>query len=350
VDSGPVPSEKSPVRNIFVVPGSHEAPSGGNIYNLCLVDSLKKKGVNVESETPARAAVSRHPEEKRTYWVDTLCIGYIDELLSIKEKYEDVFLIIHHLQSLEPGLSREERIRECAKEKKVFDAVSGFLVTSPFTREVLRQRGVSAKPVFVVPPAPSIFPSSKKKAIREFSGLMVANLIPRKGILEFLEAMGRRVTRKDDFRIRIAGRFDIDLEYSRRCLDAVQRNPILSASVIFSGPLPLNRMKREYENANVFISASKMETYGMALQEAREFGLPILTLEAGYAGVHVDPGRNGWLCKSIGELSDACLSFIREPERLCRLREKIRIPSGRTRYSWDDAADRFIDQYREYRG
>ncbi len=96
--------------------------------------------------------------------------------------------------------------------------MTGFLVTSPFTKDVLVRRKLVSKPILVVPPALCLSPSGKKTEAAGFRGLMVSNLIRRKGILEFLEEPGRRLLRGDRFGIKVAGRFDIEPCYAEACL------------------------------------------------------------------------------------------------------------------------------------
>jgi glycosyltransferase involved in cell wall biosynthesis len=337
-------------KNIFVIPDNFTLPSGGNIYNRLLVEALKRVGFEVTSLPFAEARKRFQSLEKYIYWVDTLCVGFIDDVFKIRRSNEDIYLIVHHLKSLEPDLKGEAYEIEMAREQDVFDKVSGLLVTSPFTREVLHKRGLSEKPVIVVPPALSLFPSRNRKTVKGFVAILVANLIPRKGVLEFLEVLGKRVTEEDSFQLRIVGGFDIDPEYSQCCLSIVERNPLFKNSVTFSGPLSSARLKRAYESSSVFISSSNMETYGMAIQEARAFGLPILALEAGFVKAHIDPGKNGHVYESIDELCDACLVFMREPDRLNQLQEGSRISSDANPYTWDNAAQRFLEQIKEIAG
>jgi glycosyltransferase involved in cell wall biosynthesis len=64
-----------------------------------------------------------------------------------------------------------------------------------------------------------------------------------------------------------------------------------------------------------------METYGMALAEARTLGLPILAHAGGNVGAHVTSGAGGELVASHEELAAAFLSLCRDPhEHHARLR------------------------------
>jgi glycosyltransferase involved in cell wall biosynthesis len=91
-----------------------------------------------------------------------------------------------------------------------------------------------------------------------------------------------------------------------------------------------------------------METYGMAIQEANAFGLPILALDTGFVKTHISPGVNGFLYKSMQDLVMACLAFIRDSRDLNRLRNKNPKTDKEVMYTWEDAAKTFIDQYSEW--
>jgi glycosyltransferase involved in cell wall biosynthesis len=336
------------IKNVFVIPENHKLPSGGNLYNRFLIKTLKKRGIVFQILGIGQAQANIRSEQKCNYWVDTLCLEFIDHAVKLKIPDVAIFLIVHHLRSLEPDLDKAESTRERSKEQKILEAVTGFLVTSPFTKRVLQKRGLSEKPIFVVPPALCLSASKPKKKVLGFHGLMVSNLIPRKGILEFLEELDGIITENDDFQIKICGRFDIDPLYSRRCLDEIERKPLLRRSIKFLGPLSLARLRRIYESSSVFISSSNMETYGMAIQEANAFGLPILALDTGFVKTHISPGVNGFLYKSMQDLVMACLAFIRDSRDLNRLRNKNPKTDKEVMYTWEDAAKTFIDQYSEW--
>ena len=72
----------------------------------------------------------------------------------------------------------------------------------------------------------------------------------------------------------------------------------------FPGSLSREELVRKYREAALYLSSSEMETFGMALQEARAFGLPILALEGGYVSRHISVGENGYLFKNIPGLAE----------------------------------------------
>ncbi|MEW5900793.1 MAG: glycosyltransferase [Acidobacteriota bacterium] len=329
---------------IFVVPESHAQPCGGNLYNQLLLQALKKKGLRIQALSVGRALSGMKKAPVRSCWVDSLCLNELGHFLKLQGKEQKIYAVIHDLPSFEPGLSPSERRRREARENELLGRVSGFLVTSPWTRSVLAKRHLGRKPILVVPPAPAVLPSRPHRVGREFAGLMISNLIRRKGVLEFLDCLGRQVKKSDLFTLVIAGRSDIEPDYARRCLNLMVKHPCLKDKVKFLGALRPAQVKRCYESSSVFISSSRLETFGMAIQEARAFGLPVLALEAGYVRHHFSPLRRGLLFRSIPALARACAGYIRNPHGLEALNKTARLSIPRGTYTWEDAAQLFLDQ------
>lgn len=118
----------------------------------------------------------------------------------------------------------------------------------------------------------------------------------------------------------------------------------------FSGPVSPDAMRAVYERNNVFISAASMETYGMALHEARTFGLLILALDAGNVPSHVPSERHGRLYASVPDLARSCLELIRDQVRLDRLLRGAFEHRLDQHYTWEDAAARLLDQIAAWTG
>jgi glycosyltransferase involved in cell wall biosynthesis len=329
---------------IFVVPESHAEPSGGNIYNRSLLKALRKKRIRVTALTAERALAVMRKKSVGSWWVDSLCLDKLKLFLDLQGARRRVYAIIHDLPSLDPGLSAAERRLREAGESKLLRGASGFLVTSAWTRSVLRKRGLGAKPILVVPPAAAVSPRGPHSVVRGFVGLMVNNLIRRKGVLEFLTCLCQELAETDVFTLSIAGRSDIETDYAGRCLALMGGHPVLKGKTKFLGPLRPAEMKRRYERSSVFISASETETFGMAVREARLFGLPVLALDARYVRDHFPPDHSGTLFRSIPALAKACASLIRNPGSLETLARRARFLAPPKTYDWEDAARLFLDQ------
>lgn len=87
-----------------------------------------------------------------------------------------------------------------------------------------------------------------------------------------------------------------------------------------------------------------METFGMALQEANAYGLPLLALEGGNAREHVAAGYGSSVSSPL-QLVDALLGLVRRPDRLRSwLIQAAGLPRPGT-YTWGDAARELVGAF-----
>lgn len=334
--------------NIFVLPEDHGYPSGGNLYNHFLLEALRKEGFSFKVMNLEFAFRHSRRNKAATYWIDSL---YFDRLADLRRKIDPqhhIFLVIHHIPSLYPHLNRENAAKLRKHEQAIFDAVTGFLVTSPFTRKVLEKRKILDKPIFIVPPALCLSPPIRRRKKQGFKGLIVSNIIQGKGILEFLESLAQIITPSDLFDIQIAGRLDIDPEYAKACLELMEKKPEMKQSVHFLGPLDKDKLRELYEKSTLFLSPSKMETYGMAIREALAFGLPVFAYAAEYSRKLINPGKNGCLFPYLDELAQGCVKMIRQPDKLAKLNLNSFQNRLVTKYTWKQASRLFLQQFKHW--
>jgi len=176
-------------------------------------------------------------------------------------------------------------------------------------------------------------------ATREHACVMVCNVTENKGVLPFLRALSQRASARDDFALRVAGRLDLEPEYAARCRALVAESPWLSAHLHWLSGLAPDAVMTELARAGVFASASRMESYGMALAEARASGTPIIACSGGHVACHVHAAHGGELVADEATLADALLRLMRAPDELAR-RQQLSA-ANRLRRSWADAAREF---------
>ena len=322
---------------VFALPAQSDEVSGGNLYNEHLLRALGR----VRPVTGTTVAACRLRIEHGLpgcYFVDSLDL---QSLVSFPEPRpgQSLGLVVHHLPSLEPGIDPADPA--LALEASALSRCDLFLATSPFTAQRLRERGFDEHRILTVLPAPPTGAGALPRPAPPFVFAVVGNLIPRKGVLPLLECLADQLQDTDQFQLELAGRTDVAPAYARACLERAQ-TPRLRAIVRYLGAVPHAHIGAGYRRAAAFVSASSMETFGMALQEARAYGLPILALDGGYVREHFTPGHNGFLFDSVGALAGQLLAFVREPARLYSLfdeAQRSRLASG---YTWDSAAEQLL--------
>lgn len=91
----------------------------------------------------------------------------------------------------------------------------------------------------------------------------------------------------------------------------------LVGQVIFTDMVPYSQMKRFYNFADFFITASKTEVHPLVLLEAMAAGLPIVAVDAIGTSDIVQPGHTGYIVRDdITEFADKILYLLKNPTRL----------------------------------
>jgi len=103
-------------------------------------------------------------------------------------------------------------------------------------------------------------------------------------------------------------------------LEKLQRLSVklgLLGQVIFTGMVPYTQIKRFYNFADFFITASKTEVHPLVLLEAMAAGLPIIAVDAIGTSDIVQPGHTGYIVRDdINEFSEKILYLLKNPTRL----------------------------------
>jgi glycosyltransferase involved in cell wall biosynthesis len=329
----------------FVLPEEKDKISGGNIYNRYFIQAVQRQYQPVYSIHFDEYQVAIEENREGMYWVDSLLLDRMQPILKMQAPNTQSGFILHLLHSLFPPANHtSDEIFEI-HEKEILQYFKAFLVTSKFSKDYLLKRGFTDDPIMVVPPALCLKSLQKRQEIQGIQALIVSNIIPMKGILEFLKSLKKRAGKmvNHPFRLQIVGRTDMNEEYARHCMDMVSQSPLLQKIVNFTGPVPHQKMHTYYYSSNLFISPSAMETYGMALQEAKAFQLPILARKGGFIPYHIEQGKNGYMFSSVDALAEYILYLLDEPEAFTRLQTSAR-QYGETLedYTWDDAASIFL--------
>jgi glycosyltransferase involved in cell wall biosynthesis len=332
------------LRLTFLLPRGSDEITGGNIYNDQLIRALRAEGpVTVLSIDEARRELGRR--EAGFYFVDTLNLREILALPTPVPGQQQV-LLVHHLPSLEPGLPPADP--SLGTEAAALARCRAFVATSPFTARLLASRGFSAERILTLTPAAptpaTTIAAPPRRYMPPLRALMVGNMIPRKGVLPLLEALAPRLAERDDFTLEMVGRTDSDPAYAGACAALIATDARLRGHVQLRGPVPHAHTSEHYAAASLFVSAAEMETYGMALAEARAHRLPILALDRGHVASHLADGHPGRLLPTHSALADALLELARAPLQMAALFAEAQQRPVVTGDGWPDRARQLRDQ------
>jgi glycosyltransferase involved in cell wall biosynthesis len=328
----------------FIVPDLDGPVTGGTLYNRCLIAALRRRGHACRCAPIDRAAALVGRARKGDwFWVDSLHLDAVPKLAAAAGPGTGIGLLLHYLPSLVSESCGPGQPLARPAEAICLRAADAFLVPSPFMREVVERSLDRERPVLQVRPGtlarwPAIPPEPPVRAV------VVANLVPGKRVAELLRALARCARDSDSFRLRVIGGRDFDPAYARECYKLAAERP-LRGRVELLGALSPAATLREMAKGNLLLSASCMESYGMALAEARVLGLPIQATVGGHVARLVEASAGGELFDDPRSLAEGCLALARNPARHRRQIALAQIDAWPAR-SWSEAADELVAQAR----
>jgi glycosyltransferase involved in cell wall biosynthesis/predicted metal-dependent phosphoesterase TrpH len=123
----------------------------------------------------------------------------------------------------------------------------------------------------------------------------------------------------------------------------------LGAHATFLGWLEGDALADAYASADVFLFASRTDTFGQVLLEAQASGLPVVAVAEGGPCSIVEDGVTGRLCAPDAQaLADAVVALAADPEQRVRLATAARAAVAER--TWDRALERLAAGYRRALG
>ena len=224
-----------------------------------------------------------------------------------------------------------------------------LMVASETLADDLKERGYAPERIRVVAPgrdpARASGPPPDLRAGRRAAFLCVANWIPRKGILDVLDALARLPV--DAATLHLVGDDRADRRYADRVRGRL-RDPALADRVVVHGPRPAGEVAAMYVAADVFVLPSTKEPYGTVLGEALAAGLPLVGWDAGNLPHLVADGREG-VVVPVGDLDGlaSALARLAEDDDYREALARAARRRGATLPTWDDTARAFYGSLRE---
>jgi glycosyltransferase involved in cell wall biosynthesis len=326
----------------FIVPNLDGPISGGTLYNRLLMAGLKEIGCDCELLPVDRARTElARAEGTDSYWIDSLYLDQLPELAFVSKPGTRLGLIVHYLPTL---LSHGEDIGPgdlTPPEATALRTATMFAVPSPWMRGIVHRLVDPDCPILLVEPGRPSFPSSPVLG-PPVRAVMVANLVEGKGVDRFLVSLAEQMHESDGLHISIVGGEAHEPAYAKRCY-SLARNPRVSGRVRFLGELSNEQTLRVMATSNLLLSCSSMESFGMALMEARVMGLPILAERGGHVAAIVGRNSGGELFANAAGLVGRLLLISRDH---AEHRRRIALARAQrwTARPWSDAASEFVSQ------
>jgi glycosyltransferase involved in cell wall biosynthesis len=284
----------------FAVPGDLSAPTGGYGYDRQVLRALPDLvHLPLPDGFPFPSEANLHVTADRLAAVPPGSVLLIDGLAlgalpgwCLDRVRAPVVALVHHPLFLETGLSNAVSDSLRQSEQKALSRAAHVVVTSAETsRFVLQAFGVPADRLSVAEPG-------TEPAERAVGGgmpprlLAVGSVLPRKGYSVLVTALGGLANLP--WTLTIAGALDRDT-VAVADLRAAIAGFGLAGRITLAGAVDAAALSRLYAGADIFVSASFYEGYGMAVAEAMARGLPLVAA-AGGALAETIPAGAALLC------------------------------------------------------
>jgi glycosyltransferase involved in cell wall biosynthesis len=268
----------------FAIPGDLGAPTGGYEYARRVIAEWRAGGRAVEvlrlpdgfpfpsdAELHDTAALLRGTTG--SLLIDGLAYGALPEAVAAELGPRSTVLV-HHPLCDERGMSADIAATLEASERAALAHAARVVVSSPSTARDLATR-------FGVPGAVVAIPGTDSAPAAPLDGdppriLAVGTLTPRKGYGILIEALHR--CRDIPWACTIVGATDRDPGEAARIGSLIESNGLADRVTLIG---TATEMSAVYPAADLFVSPSLHEGYGMAVVEAMAHGLPVLTTDAG---------------------------------------------------------------------
>jgi glycosyltransferase involved in cell wall biosynthesis len=334
----------------FAIPGNIDLPTGGYGYDRRLLALLGNHGIAVRhialpgsfpapgvDDLAITARVLRECDPGAVLIVDGLAYGATPAAL-IETVRCPILALVHHPLCLEAGLAEARAAELRASETAALARAAHVVVTSPTTAATLAADfGVPRARITVAPPGTEPVP----RAIGTRAGrgplqlLAVGSVVPRKGYDMLVRALVP--LRQRGWRLTIVGPIDRDSD-AVAVLRAAIVETGLEDRIAIAGPASAEALARHYAGADLLISASLYEGYGMVLTEALAHGLPIVCTTGGAAAETVpDPAAIKVAPGDIAALT-AAIARILDDAGLRRHLGDAAWAAAQTLPRWDDTA------------
>ena len=288
---------------VLVVPGRIDARTGGSIYDRRIVEGLRNRGwfvdvLELDASFPYATTASVEQADRalaavRTETIailDGLALGAMPDLIEREASRLRIVALVHLPLAATVGLDPDTAARFEQAERRALLVAERVVVTGHATLPLIARYELTADRVVVVEPGTDIAPVARGSGDHRAAGgpdadpprslelLSVATVHRGKGHDMLLTALA--AVPCQTWRLTCAGSLTRD-PATVEAVRAMTTTLGLEDRVSFVGDLDGPALAACYHAADVFVLATRQETYGMAVAEALACGLPVVSTMTG---------------------------------------------------------------------
>ncbi|GAB4072037.1 glycosyltransferase family 4 protein [Ancylobacter sonchi] len=282
----------------FAIPGDIDLATGGYGYDRRVIAECGRAGCTVTHLAlpdtfpfPSPEDLARSEERLKALpagqplLIDGLAMGALPASL-LRGLDRPIAALVHHPLALETGLDNGQQARLMTSERAALSIASVVIVTSPATARLLeRDLGIGRDRIVVAVPGNDPCPRARGTGA-PMRLLSVGAVIPRKAHGILVDALARLAAL--DWSCRIVGSTDRDADEVHALRRRIETHG-LEGRITLTGAVSEGALALEFDAADLFVSASLFEGYGMSLTEALARGLPIVATRTGAIPETVPP-------------------------------------------------------------
>jgi glycosyltransferase involved in cell wall biosynthesis len=287
------------IEAAFAIPGDLETPGGGYVYDRRVFELLPSCGVKARhvalpASFPAPTArdlaetnrLLQNTAATCTLLIDGLAYGAMPADL-IRRLERSVVALVHHPLCLETGHSSQRYAELKDSEMAALALARHVIVPSATTARILRlEFGVADETITIAEPGTDPAPRAKDSS-GPVQLVAAGSIIPRKGYDVLVRALDKLPPSR--WELSIAGATDRSPETTSALVAQIRRSRC-SSHIRLLGALDRQALNHLYSRADLFVTSSLYEGYGMALTEALARGLAIVTTTFAAAAERVPDG------------------------------------------------------------
>lgn len=314
--------------------------SGGFRFNAALARALKERGIgSLEVWDPDGGL----PENTAgMVLVDSLYLGHPSAepfTKWLEASGRKGYLLAHYLPLEDPTLAETAKAAWYENARTWLSSLQGVFCTGQRQAQAWRRHFPGFGELHFLPPAipdrrttPSVPPPQRQG--HPLRLVTVGTLSPSKGQHEILDTLSD--LRDQAFQWDLVGSDEEHPEYVRQLKERIQSKN-LTDNIVFHGSLSPEKCADILEQAHLCVSASRLESFGMANAEALARSVPLLAYDAGDLPLWIDHGPGSWIidCRDPSAWHRQLKQLLREPGKLRPPRTAPQLPAR----SWDETTD-----------